>query len=544
MASTVVGNPDKHRFNKEMYSALMKRNKHKVINLCGRATDGALHIVTIHNDTVLHMATYSKQLHLVRKLLSALPNNPVVKLNHQNDNGNTILHEAATTNQALVAAEEMLQKDRGLLRMRNNLGETALFRAAHYGKTRIFKFLADKISEFREPNSHAFFKRRDNTTVLHISILAEHFDLALEIAETYPDLITETDPAGMTGLQLLSCNPTAFKWRNNDAFKRLMYSVDPCCSLPWRKADQKDKHKYESALKLAKLLIERDTSWEATNPGREGLQTSNRTSMGMTSETPLFLATKSGCVEIVEEILNQYPQAVEHVNNEGQNILHLAIKYRQLEIFNLVKKMKIPMKRLVRNVDIHGNSILHMVGMKRENSEFEKMQNPADKLQEELQWFEMKVYAYVRPTFLLRVKVPDTSPLTQECTLGTRTIGELPVFGTGARSPCQNNCGHGFKDNAAINCPSSFRKRNPFCNFPSPNSRRHQNLLYLDMEDSNNGLELLKTMRPSIVPHHSGERCPFHDCPSPNSRLLQNLFYLNMEDSNNGLELLVDVHRA
>lgn len=166
-------------------------------------------------------------------------------------------------------------------------------------------------------------------------------------------------------------------------------------------------------MKLAKLLIERDTSWEATNPRIEGLQTSNRTSMGMTSETPLFLATKSGCVEIVEEILNQYPQVVEHVNNKGQNILHLAIKYRQLQIFNLVKKMKIPMKRLVRNVDIHGNSILHMVGMKRENSEFEKMQNPTDKLQEELQWFEVRFSYLFTPcmctcthTFLVYKVIP------------------------------------------------------------------------------------------------------------------------------------------
>ena len=52
--------------------------------------------------------------------------------------------------------------------------------------------------------------------------------------------------------------------------------------------------------------------------------------------TPLFLATKSGCIEIVKEILKIFPQAVEHIDNEGRTILHVAIKYRQLEFSILV----------------------------------------------------------------------------------------------------------------------------------------------------------------------------------------------------------------
>lgn len=50
-------------------------------------------------------------------------------------------------------------------------------------------------------------------------------------------------------------------------------------------------------------------------------------------ETPLFLVTKSGYTEIVKGILEVYPQAVEHVVEDGRNILHLAIMYRRNQIF-------------------------------------------------------------------------------------------------------------------------------------------------------------------------------------------------------------------
>ena len=72
-------------------------------------------------------------------------------------------------------------------------------------------------------------------------------------------------------------------------------------------------------------------------------------------KTPLFLATKSGCVEIVEQILSLYPQSVEHIDEKGRNILHIAIKYRKLKIFELVTKMELSLNRLVQKIDEDGN---------------------------------------------------------------------------------------------------------------------------------------------------------------------------------------------
>ncbi|KAB1221999.1 hypothetical protein CJ030_MR2G018491 [Morella rubra] len=171
-----------------------------------------------------------------------------------------------------------------------------------------------------------------------------------------------------------------------------------------------EAERYGSALDLAKYLVERDTSWETTYPGidqgkpklyKHGGSPNAEKGVGeehtvislgqgeQQTTTPLFLATKTGCAEIVEEILKIYPQAIEHIDEEGRNILHIAIKYRHLKIFQLVAKREVPMKRMVQKVDKEGNSILHTAGLKVKDYLPGRMKGPALILQEELLWFEV-----------------------------------------------------------------------------------------------------------------------------------------------------------
>ncbi|KAM3749757.1 hypothetical protein ACB098_05G211600 [Castanea mollissima] len=403
-----------HESNGKLYEALMKEDTKAVLKLCADMEDHALHILTIHEDTVLHKAAYSKQADLVLSLLKDLPSCHDNNLGRKNRSGNTILHEAATLDHrsSVKVAEEMIKRDRKLLREINELGETPLFRAARYGKTEIFNFLADE-----EKDTQQSVQRNDKTTILHIAILSQHFGLALEIAtpERFRYLVGERDEDGMTALQLLSCNPKAFEpVRRRGFLKRI--SIKMCCSSAESNDISKETLSHESALELAKLLVKEDTSWEITSSGidtsKPRLHKYGSTDVSTTNEnvgnpeqlpssislqqvpklggiTPLFLATKSGCIEIVREILEIYPQAVEHIDNEGRTILHVAIKYRQLEVFKLVLTMEVAMRWLVRRLDNDGNSILHMVGIKRDDYVPEKLRGPALELQEELLWFEV-----------------------------------------------------------------------------------------------------------------------------------------------------------
>ncbi|XP_059661987.1 ankyrin repeat-containing protein At5g02620-like isoform X2 [Cornus florida] len=390
-----ISDDAKHTCNKELYDALITGDEDKVVELCRNIPEGPLHILTIHNDTVLHMATYSKQNDLVLKLLEEFPGSHLDKMSLQNDIGNTILHEAATSNRNVPVAKEMLRREPKLLYMRNQGGETALFRAVRYGKKEMFEFLDGEVikkifeSEGGEEDQEAFYRREDKTTILHMSILTEYF-------------VGEQDGDGMTALQLLSSKPSAFiSGSKQSPFKRLIYS-----------SIQKQKQRYESALRLAKFLIRKDTSWEATesarsksrtpthggpstiSQGQEGVKEgkkaiiSRKMNTTKTAKTPLILAAKAGILEIVREIFNKYPQAVEHVDDEGCNVLHIAIKYRQIHIFDFVMKMEIPMRRLIRKVENNGNSILHMVGITAEDNMAGDMRSPAQRLQEDLLLFE------------------------------------------------------------------------------------------------------------------------------------------------------------
>nr|GEX90129.1 ankyrin repeat-containing protein At5g02620-like [Tanacetum cinerariifolium] len=292
--------------------------------------------------------------------------------------------------------------------MTDNLGETALFRAARYGKTKFFCFLEDQVSRKSptESDLRTLLFRDDKATMLHVAVHSENFELALKIAETYPILIDERDGDGMTALQLLACKPSAFaSVFKDDHFKRFIYKFivsspkEGYRRVPIVKKVQKQMLKRESAKKVGTFLIESDASWEATEP----MSNQNRIKLhrfgaiahadilinAPIPDSPLFLATKSGCTEIVKEILQVYPQAIEHIDEDGRDILHVAIKYRRIEIYNTVISMKYPLTRLRGKIDKRGNSILHMVGTKVRNQKAESdIRSPALVLRDDLLLFE------------------------------------------------------------------------------------------------------------------------------------------------------------
>ncbi|XP_058217995.1 uncharacterized protein LOC131329000 isoform X4 [Rhododendron vialii] len=345
--------------SKELYKALMNEDKERVLELCKQFEDGPFHVVTIHADTVLHVATYSMQADLVLQLLEMVTNDQLDKLTFQNKIGNTILHEASTSDSLVEAAKKMLIKAPGLLYKRNQYDVTPLYRSVCYGKIEMFKFLHDEIQtrkditgEDVEADSEDYYQQKNKTTILHTAVVIESF--------------------GYWGVPLWQ-----EKWKQNQ--------------------------RYESALSLAKFLIKKDTSWIATKAVEDWDQTKYHKYGGVDpfssssspeqkiekqATTPLFLATKFGCVEIVKEILSEYPWAVEYIDHDGRTILHRAIKYREMQILEIVAQMGVPMRRLVRKVDRYNNTILHMVGEKTDDPVVPVVQSPAFQLQDNLLLFE------------------------------------------------------------------------------------------------------------------------------------------------------------
>ncbi|KAK0597075.1 hypothetical protein LWI29_021601 [Acer saccharum] len=332
--------------------------------------------ISVDRDTAFHLAVYSGEKQPLCRLLELVEKDGadgilgLETVFMQNIYGNTVLHEAAIRGN-LEAVEILIAKFPQLVKDTNQFGETPLFRAAAFGKRRIVKYLASQPDQLvLTDNGEKHLKnihrqREDGTSILHAAVQGEHF----------------------------GC---------------------PTLSKLWT-----DKRYNKFARDLAVKLIEKDKSWEQSitgststlnEAGKDKLLEQKNTGSSTTSNeaakykpdtnndqekkkeeiekdrSPLFAATRTGNVELVKMILKEHPQALEYKNSKKQNILHVAVKYRQKEIFKYVKTRKVPMLRLVRQTDADGYTVLHSVADTKHYNRGTRS-GPAYNLQEELEWF-------------------------------------------------------------------------------------------------------------------------------------------------------------
>lgn len=132
---------------------------------------------------------------------------------------------------------------------------------------------------------------------------------------------------------------------------------------------KKEYRRSEAALQLGSILVKEDRSWIEPISAIDSEENAGVTSAENSSNepvkppTPLILATKYGCSDIALMIIDAHPQTVEQVGPKYGSILHLAIKYQRIEIFDAVMDMEMQMRKLVRLHDREGNTILHMVAL-------------------------------------------------------------------------------------------------------------------------------------------------------------------------------------
>ncbi|KAI9126191.1 hypothetical protein K1719_002612 [Acacia pycnantha] len=129
-------------------------------------------------------------------------------------------------------------------------------------------------------------------------------------------------------------------------------------------------------------------------------------------ESAFFIAAKNGVLEMLEKIMNDKPGAIHETNSQGQNVLQVAVECRQPHVFNLFKQ-RLGEERiwnaLVQNVDIEGNTILHLAA---KLSQYKPWHIPGAALQ--MQW-EIKWFMYIKdkmpPYVLFLPNKHDKSPV-------------------------------------------------------------------------------------------------------------------------------------
>ncbi|XVF26113.1 hypothetical protein REPUB_Repub13aG0272600 [Reevesia pubescens] len=172
------------------YNCLSKNNKKGLLEFYQTQPDALLKPITFANDTAFHIAAYQGSDKLLQELLSLLPS-PHHKRNAlliRNVHGNTPFHEVAISENleaARLVVDTLLMPDAGqranirereeILKTKNKLGETPLYRAAALGRTEILSYLVQKVEEYGEIADH--FRRTDDVTILHIAVIGQHLGI-------------------------------------------------------------------------------------------------------------------------------------------------------------------------------------------------------------------------------------------------------------------------------------------------------------------------------------------------------------------------------
>ncbi|KAF3660815.1 putative auxin-induced protein 5NG4-like [Capsicum annuum] len=115
------------------------------------------------------------------------------------------------------------------------------------------------------------------------------------------------------------------------------------------------------------------------------------TELPTTKETPLLVASKMGIVEMVRRILKKFPIAIQDTDSEEKNILLLAVEHRQTMVYNWLIGEKYP-EYVFYQVDKYGNNAVHLAA-KYQNLEVWRIPGKALQLQGERKW-----YKYVKHT--------------------------------------------------------------------------------------------------------------------------------------------------
>ncbi|KAI9199071.1 hypothetical protein LWI28_026821 [Acer negundo] len=437
---------------KEPYEAAINGNCEAMIKFFDddRNTFNILYPMTVAKDTAFHLAVHSKKEEPLKQLLERVENPMGDIVFITNAYKNTVLLVAALNHniEAVKLLVECNYATQEQLVTRNRSGQTPLFKAASFGSTKVVMYLASEPNQMNLDNKQKLRDehrtRNDRTSILHAAVRGEHFDcvsftgnLNCRSGINEPMDCSTSIPTGDDNND--DANNIDDDVKVGDS--RCMDSLGRLIIYDWLTVRKiwKEKRKRKYALELARKLIKKDDSWQKSytkdtielyrsdeqqteNPviqESDDEQTEEPENIEVIIEldddqeireiptieeeepiikveTPLLAATKKGMIKIVEEILKEHPQAVEHVSHKKQNILHVAASYRQREVFKLVKKMQIPTSKLILGINEDSYTVLqHVADTKNYNGGTRP--GPAYKLQEELEWF--KSVKEIMPSF-------------------------------------------------------------------------------------------------------------------------------------------------
>ncbi|XP_073004952.1 protein ACCELERATED CELL DEATH 6-like [Typha latifolia] len=296
--------------------------------------------------------------------------------------GNTALHIAATHGH-LELAQLICEKEMSLLVARNVMLETPLHCAVRAGHDKIVSFFVTSFtSEGKDAgvgNRTAIRARnRHEETALHLAVQNGHVDIAKELMSSDPELASMVDEQGISPLYLAanagslavlrailgsssSTTPTTVSYAGPDGQTAMHAAVFLKKSgivielLKWNQIPAKIADKsgstplhYASFIgdaEVVKLLLRHDTR-PAYISDLDGL-------------FPVHVAARCGAVAVIGVFLEKCLDLDELLNNEGRNLLHIAVEHEKIELVKYVCR-KPELVKLMNGEDYEWNTPLHL----------------------------------------------------------------------------------------------------------------------------------------------------------------------------------------
>ena len=79
---------------------------------------------------------------------------------------------------------------------------------------------------------------------------------------------------------------------------------------------------------------------------------------------PIHIASRKGHIHVIKKFLDKNPDMIELLNEEGQNILHVAAMYGKAKVVaHMLKRHDLKVEMLINNEDENGNTPLHLAAV-------------------------------------------------------------------------------------------------------------------------------------------------------------------------------------
>ncbi|CAL1392003.1 unnamed protein product [Linum trigynum] len=350
--------------------------------------------ITEGHGTPLHVAiSSSRSPEFIRRLVDLLPHaslgtaKPITGL--------TALHFAAMVGN-VEAAQILVHKSPELLQQRASSAasfDLPVTAAARYGQRDAVTYLLSVTPDhtWRPLTDDALLPVNDGVMLLNLLILDDFYGLALHLLRRFPSLARgrEKFTDGRAVIITLAQRPQAFPSGTRIGHCRRFWrhcksSLLKVCKKTTFATTMEIGKEHTQVMDLVRFLIS------------EILKAATTAEVKTLLAPAISLAAMSGISEIVKEIVKAYPMAMWFVDTQGRDIFHVAVLYRQEEVFNIMYQMSAAKTLAAAFVNpTTGDNLLHMAS---KLGPTEKIPGAALQLQRELQWFN-EVEKIVQHTF-------------------------------------------------------------------------------------------------------------------------------------------------